>query len=343
MESEWVDFREIKSAVSLEMVLAHYNVPLRRVNRDSLRGSCPLPTHSSKGEQSFCVNVTKSIWSCQSASCVKARHGRKGGNVLDFTALMEGSTIRDAALKLANWFNVPNGGAPPPEKKVQPDASEQLVAERKRGEGEVINICTGESVENKPLGFVLKIDHSPHPYLTARSITPETALHFGVGYFYGRGSMHNRIVIPIHNRAGELVAYAGRAIDETEPKYKFPSGFHKIELWNLHRVLALDEKGRRRVILVEGCFDAMKLHQAGYPHVVALMGSSMSERQEDLLVSHFKGIVLALDGDEAGKRATDEIALRLARRIFVRIASIPDGRQPDELSEGELKTILGSL
>ena len=49
--------------------------------------------------------------------------------------------------------------------------------------------------------------------------------------------MHDRIVIPIHNREGELVAYAGRSIDGSEPRYKFPAGFHKsLELFNLHRV-----------------------------------------------------------------------------------------------------------
>jgi DNA primase len=97
------------------------------------------------------------------------------------------------------------------------------------------------------------------------------------------------------------------------------------------------------VIAVEGFFDAMKLHQAGYPHVVSLMGSTMSREQENILASHFKGIVLALDGDEVGKRAADELALRLAHRAFIRIAPIPDGRQPDGLSDDELKTIFGSL
>ncbi|HIO76050.1 MAG TPA: hypothetical protein EYG63_02520 [Gammaproteobacteria bacterium] len=49
--------------------------------------------------------------------------------------------------------------------------------------------------------------------------------HFGVGYFYGKGSMSERIVIPIHSEVGELVEYAGRAIDdEVEPKYKLPAG-----------------------------------------------------------------------------------------------------------------------
>jgi len=97
------------------------------------------------------------------------------------------------------------------------------------------------------------------------------------------------------------------------------------------------------VIIVEGFFDCMKVHQAGYHHVVSLTGSTMSAAQENVLASHFKGIILALDGDEAGKRATDEIALRLARRAFVRIGAIPDGRQPDGLSSEELQSIFGSL
>lgn len=341
MESKWVDFKEVKAAVSLEMVLARYNIALRRVNRESLRGACPLPSHSSKGEQSFGVHTSKNVWACQSASCVKSRQGRRGGNVLDFVAVMEGCTIRDAALKLANWFNVSDGGrASPPDKKMKPAASEQLVAERKEGEGEVTN-HTLASAENKPLGFVLKTDHS-HPYLTARSITPETAAHFGVGYFSGKGSMAGRIVIPIQDRQGRVVAYAGRSIDNTEPKYKLPAGFHKsVELFNVWRAV---NPMLETLVIVEGFFDCMKVHQAGHSSVIALMGWSLSEHQEKVLLDiPFRRIVLMLDGDEAGKRAADEIALRLARRVFVRIASVPDGRQPDELSDDELKNVLGSL
>jgi CHC2 zinc finger len=135
MSSAFVDFALVKQQVSMEMLLARYHIHLRRVNENSLRGSCPLPKHSTKGEQSFCVNVTKNIWSCMSTSCVKARQGKKGGNVLDLVGVMEGCSIRDAALKLANWFNVPSGvgGTTPPDKKeaVQPEASKQLVAERR--------------------------------------------------------------------------------------------------------------------------------------------------------------------------------------------------------------------
>src|SRR5436853_4581508 len=119
-----------------------------------------------------------------------------------------------------------------------------------------------------------------HAYLRRRGIKEETAREFGVGLFPGRGSMSGRVVIPIPNEKGELVAYAGRSIDGSEPRYKLPAGFHKSHVvYNLHRV-----KGRSVVVLVEGFFDCMKVSQAGYP-CVALMGCSMSELQEELLAA----------------------------------------------------------
>ncbi len=113
-----------------------------------------------------------------------------------------------------------------------------------------------EAVGNKPLTFQLKgIDHA-HPYLAERGISKETAEMFGVGHFAGKGSMHGRIVIPIHNESGELVAYAGRSIDDSEPRYKLPAGFHKsLELFNLHRA-AGESNPEREVVVVEGFFDS---------------------------------------------------------------------------------------
>lgn len=333
MESAWVDFKEVKAAISIEMVLAHYNVKLRRVSRDSLRGSCPLPTHSAKGEQSFCVNVTKNIWSCLSSSCVQARNGKRGGNVLDLVSVIDGCSIRDAALKLAHWFKVASSGEknyPSPEKE-QPQALEKRVAETEKK----VDSPKASGGGNKPLGFVLKgIDHD-HPYLAARGITPETAAHFDVGFFSGKGSMHSRIVIPISNKDGELVAYAGRAIDASEPKYKFPSGFLKAhELWNLHRVA-----GKNTVVVVEGFFDCMRVSAAGWP-CVALMGASMSEEQEKLLVDHFLAVWLMLDGDDAGRGAAPGIVERLVSKLFIRVVALPDGKQPDMLNADELGSYL---
>src|SRR6202020_544957 len=152
------------------------------------------------------------------------------------------------------------------------------------------NTEVGESrLVNKPLNFQLRSIEHTHPYLAARGITKETAEQFGVGFFSGKGSMSGRIVFPIHNEQGELVAYAGRAIDDSEPRYKLPAGFHKsVELFNLHR--AIGESGTTgHVVVVEGFFDGMKVSQAGLP-CVGLMGSSLSEAQEVLLARHFKNV-----------------------------------------------------
>jgi len=124
---------------------------------------------------------------------------------------------------------------------------------------------------NRPLGFApTDIDYA-HPYLTQRGIDCATAIAFGVGFYAGPGLMSGRIVIPIRNERGEIVAYAGRAVDGRPPKYKLPFGFRKArELFNVQRALTT---GSRTVILVEGYFDCMRVHQAGFLSVVGLMGS----------------------------------------------------------------------
>ena len=111
----------------------------------------------------------------------------------------------------------------------------------------------------------------------------------------GKGSMSGRVVIPIENERGELVAYAGRSIDGREPKYKLPAGFKKSQvLYNLARALEEDSTGA--VVLVEGFFDCIKVVQA--EHVcVALMGCSLSEDQEVQLVGS-----LPASGHHAGRR-----------------------------------------
>jgi DNA primase len=148
--------------------------------------------------------------------------------------------------------------------------------------------------------------------------------------------MHGRCVIPIHNLKGELVAYAGRAIDGSEPRYKFPAGFHKsLELFNLHRA-----QGELSIVVVEGFFDCMHVAQAGFP-CVALMGSTMSKAQEDLLAEQFGHVVVMLDGDEVGRKAMAEIIDRLQRVVYrVDAIDLPDGVQPDGLSSDELSRLL---
>ena len=340
---DWVSFDEIKKVVTLQTAIEHYGIQLRNVNATTLRGKCPLPSHGSeKSKESFTVTLTKGVggaWACQSQSCIKAR-GRVGGNVLDFVAAMEKCSVRDAAIKLQMWFLVPAAGNGSGTVGKEPRANsfagkepEPELVSRKETDG------AGESDSNKPLTFNLQNIDRAHPYLKERGVTEELAKTFGVGVFSGKGSMHDRIVIPIHNPRGELVAYAGRAIDGSEPRYKFPAGFHKSkELYNLHRV-----REEVSVVLVEGFFDCMKVTQAGFP-CVALMGSTISNAQEEIIRQHFAHVVVMLDGDEAGRGASEGIADRLRRAIFqVDVISLPDGGQPDQLSTDELHQLLSSV
>jgi len=292
----------------METLLAHYQVNWLRRRGVELRGRCPI--HRGEGENTFHVNVAKNAFHC--FSC-QAR-----GNVLDFVAAMEKCSVKDAAVKLKTWFSLTDSSI-----KVRPPEPQER--------GVVVEAPT----VNKPLGFQLKaIDHK-HVYVKDRGITPEIVLKFGIGFFGGKGSMHGRVVIPIHNERGKLVAYAGRAIDGSEPRYKLPTGFHKsLELYNLHRVGESET-----VIVVEGFFDTIKVVQAGLP-AVGLMGSSLSPRQEQLLVQHFKRLALMFDGDEAGRKAMEECLRRLANHLWIRSIALADGQQPDQLSTETLQELL---
>lgn len=323
MKRDWVDFRAVKQAVSMEMVLASYGVRLHHLDGEHFRGRCPLPAHTSKNSrESFIVNVQKNAWACHSDSCVAARGGRIGGNVLDFVSAMENCSPREAALKLQEAFIVvPALSAASRCPVHRPAATVQPTISRS---------------DNKPLSFVLRrIDHS-HPYLAERDIDADTIRHFGIGYNRGAGSMAGRIVIPIHDENGFLVGYAGRAVDRTEPKYRFPARFRKaLVLFNLHRAAAAGKS----VVVVEGFFDCFKVHQAGLSCVVALMGCTLSLWQEALLQERFQEAVLFLDGDKAGRAASVTIAERLVSKLSTRIVEIPADRQPDQLGADQIRCL----
>ena len=304
----WVDFGAVKQAVSLEAVLRHYQVPGLRKRGHQLVGRCPI--HRGQRDDSFRASLSKNAFHCFACQA--------GGNVLNFVAAMEKCSIRQAALRLQRWFSV---GAPGEGRSVR--------------NGELVREKEGR---NPPLPFVLTgVDHS-HPYLVERGIDPATAVEFGVGFYAGPGLLSRRVVIPIANARGQTVAYAGRALDDSLPKYKLPAGFRKAwELFNLHRAAAT---GSQTVIVVEGYFDCLRVHRAGLPGVVALMGSSLSAEQENALLAAFDRVVLLLDGDAAGRAASRAIAARLSRRCWVDEAQVPEGTQPDQLSIVAIQELL---
>ena len=313
----WVDFGTVKQAVSLEAVLRYYQVPGLRKHRHQLIGRCPI--HRGQRDDSFRASLDKNAFHCFACQA--------SGNVLNFVAAMEKCSIRQAALRVQQWFSL---GA----------ANESAVSPARRSASKSELVRKKETC-NPPLTFVLTgVNHS-HPYLVERGVDRATAGEFGMGFYAGPGLLSGRIVIPIANAHGETVAYAGRAVDSSLPKYRLPAGFRKgWELFNLHRASAT---GSKTVIVVEGYFDCLRVHQAGQPWVVALMGSSLSAEQETALLERFDRVILLLDGDPAGCAASRTIAARLSARCLVALAPIPDGAQPDQLSLAAIQQLVESI
>ncbi len=311
------DFQSLKQRIPIDWVLAHYGVKLRPAGPHTLYGACPLPTHTSRqSRESFSVNLSRRVWSCHSASCIAAREGRIGGHAIDLVAIMERCGLRQAGLLLQNWFGGRATDPPPVQESARTSAP---------------TAC------NPPLGFTLQGIDTCHPYLEQRGIFPATARLFGVGMYPGNGFLAGRCVIPIRDENSRLVAYAGRAVHGEAPKYRFPSAFRKSHLlFNLDRAR---HTGARNVIVVEGFFDALKVHQAGHA-VVALMGTSFSQRQSELLTSHFARATLMLDGDQPGQRAAEIIAQLLKPKMPVDTTDLPKGVQPDQLSSTEINFLL---
>jgi DNA primase len=116
-QKEQANFALIRANVTMQMLLDHYRLGLKKQGQE-LRGKCPLPGCGA-GQRSFQVNSTKNVFHC--FSC------RAGGNVIDFVAKMESCNIREAGLKIQNWFNlVGETGIPPaPEQPEEPRGDDQ--------------------------------------------------------------------------------------------------------------------------------------------------------------------------------------------------------------------------
>jgi DNA primase len=341
----FVDFRDIRSRITMEQVLEHYNVlhTFKRIG-DRLSGPCPI--HKGTNPTQFRVETEKNVWHCFS----ECKHG---GNVLDFICKMEDCSIHDAALKACEWFDIPieevktsSGKEAEPEADAPAPTAKPKPQPKPAPKPEDVGRPQGP---NPPLKFKLDKLQREHPYLTKdRGLAPETIGEFGLGYFTGdKGLMVGRAVIPIMNVKGELVAYAGRwpgePPDAATPKYKLPPNFRKsLELFNADR--AFREPADKPLVIVEGFFDAIKLHQNGWRKVVALMGSTLSDAQEELIRKNTNAnshVIVMLDEDEAGRFGREDIAAHLSRFCFVKTHVFDrPGAQPEELSAEDLAEIL---
>jgi len=204
-------------------------------------------------------------------------------------------------------------------------------------------------------------------YLAERGIPLEVAAELGLGYAPRRGEFQaamaelgvkeddlvsaglvvrredgsvgprfrGRLLFPIHDLRGRVVAFGGRILGPGEPKYlNSPETpiFHKgRSLYNLH-VARNAIRREESALVVEGYFDVLRLVQAGVEHVVAPLGTALTGDQAELLKRYTKTVTLLYDSDAAGLRATFRAGDELLRHdVRVRVATLPPGEDPDTL------------
>jgi DNA primase len=153
--------------------------------------------------------------------------------------------------------------------------------------------------------------------------------------YYDR--FRNRLMFPIRDEAGRVIGFSGRAIVKDEKSGKYVNS-PETPLFHKSRVLFAIDKARRAMadsrtaIVVEGQIDAIRCHEAGLTNVVASQGTALTADHARMIRRYADEVILVLDADAAGQKA----ALRsseafIAEELSVRVASLPDGEDPDSL------------
>ncbi|BCG60283.1 DNA primase [Paenibacillus sp. URB8-2] len=153
----------------------------------------------------------------------------------------------------------------------------------------------------------------------------------GKGYI---DRFRGRIIFPIANRAGKVVAFAGRILGEGQPKYiNSPESklFNKSRiLYNLHQSKASIRK-TRQIVLFEGYGDVISAWESGVHNGVATMGTSLTENHASMIKALADEVVIAYDGDRAGQTAAIKtLSMLEAVDLRVKVAVLPGGMDPDE-------------
>lgn len=142
----------------------------------------------------------------------------------------------------------------------------------------------------------------------------------------------DRVMFPIIDLRGNVIAFGGRIMSDQKPKYLNTSDtivFNKSH--NLFSLNNAKNAGTRRLILCEGYMDVIAVNQAGFTDAVATLGTALTAEQAMLMKRYCDEVVICYDADEAGQKATGR-AINILRNtgLVVRVLSIPDGKDPDE-------------
>ncbi|MDE1919393.1 MAG: DNA primase [Patescibacteria group bacterium] len=335
--------QEIKERLGIQEVIAPY-VKLTRAGK-SVRGLCPF--HKEK-TPSFHVSPERGTWHCFGCGL--------GGDAFSFIEKIEGVDFKGALKILAEKAGVPlttiygSAGKEEASKKDRLRAlmtrAEQFYAMQLPGtEAEAYAKKRGlsrESISAWQLGYAPDAWRTLLEALAAEGFSTEELLAAGLikeadgkpGTYYDR--FRNRLMFPIHDAAGRVVAFTGRALSADDPAKYLNSPetelYHKSEI--LFGMDAAKDAIRTRgfTMLVEGQMDVLLAHQAGFKNAVALSGTALSERHLTLMKRYSENLMLILDADAAGLKATARsAALALQAGLRVKAAQLPAGKDPADL------------
>ena len=319
MAESWVDFALIRERAEFTAILARYDIA-QASHQGQISVLCPF--HDDR-KPSLSVNLDRKLFHCFACQAK--------GDIFDFVARIERVSLPDAARIVAECCGIALEGQFSDNRP-----SPKMPADCQNASSVNCNIRDMRQQDSKakpPCGIALD---PTHQYLFDRGLTPELIEVFGLGYC-AQGRLRGRVCIPIHSPDGaEVLAYSGRwANDEVPdgiPRYLMPRGFKKSALlFNYHRVV-----GAQHLVIVEGYWSVFRLHALNVP-AVALMGTSLSDQQMDLLCqSEARQYTLLLDADRAGRTATVDHLPRLSSLFFVRTPALPENESPDTVAENLL-------
>ena len=331
---------DVRSASDIVRIIGRF-VKLRKRGKNHI-GLCPF--HDEK-TPSFNVNSDRQMFYCFGCGA--------GGDVFEFMMRHENMNFSEAVVDLAKQANLQI----PERTKGQRKADEQA---------ETIVGANEAALEWFRANLAADKAAPVREYLAGRGIDAAGIEAFEIGYapesrgalrthlkkrfsdeileaagLLTRSSIENelidrfrkRIIVPIRSAGGRLVAFGGRIFGEGEPKFLNTSEtqlFHKSRnLFGLNRGSRTIRR-RNFAILVEGYFDALALHMAGFENAVAPLGTSLTEEQATLLRRYADKTIICMDADDAGQRAAVRAAgLLLTQGFSVNIAPLPEGEDPD--------------
>jgi len=335
---------KVKQQADIVRVIGEY-VRLRKTGQN-FTGLCPF--HQEK-TPSFSVHPVKQMYYC--FGC------HEGGDVFKFVMKMDRCEFPDAVRTVAekSGIAIPRSGERSPEERKQNQQRTSLVDMHREAAA-----FFARQLHQSPEGKVA------FGYLEDRGLDREAMMRFGLGYAPGSGDallrtlkqkypekmldasglfsrdqsgrmydrFRRRIMFPIANDSGKIIAFGGRSMGDDMPKYlnspETPIYSKSNVLYHLDRA----KEGIRQndfAILVEGYMDAIAVARAGITNVVASCGTSLAEPQIKLLGRFTRRVVVNYDADNAGQMAAERsLALLLEKEFDVRVLTLPGGADPDQ-------------